>query len=167
VNRILNQTRALNTQRYANRGAELWFTIKRLVEERLILLPKDDTTLRNQLTNRYFSQSNTNGKILLESKQEARAKGRPSPDRADAVALAFTGLTIHDFLDNISGAQETPNVTKRKVIGNSGVDLEQFMDDLTFKGLQDVRAGVKIHNSLDAAISTTEDKKEFAYGNWN
>ena len=34
---------------------------------------------------------NANGKLLLESKKEMRARGIPSPDEDDAIALCFLG----------------------------------------------------------------------------
>jgi hypothetical protein len=33
---------------------------------------------------------NANGKLLLESKKEMRARGIPSPDEDDAIALCFS-----------------------------------------------------------------------------
>jgi phage terminase large subunit len=99
VNRVLNQSPPLvRSGGYGNRGAELWFRFARLVQECVIVLDKSDTKLHRQLTSRYYKQSEVNGKIILESKKEAKAKGHASPDRADAVVLAFTGVSISDFM---------------------------------------------------------------------
>ncbi len=99
VNRVLNQGKPrIPGGLYGNRGAELYFYFARLVQESIVVLPKDDTKLHDQLTTRFYKQ-NDSGRIVLESKKEARAKGRPSPDRADACVLAFAGLTIADFRD--------------------------------------------------------------------
>jgi hypothetical protein len=92
INRVLNQHRAFDNTRYANRGTELWFNFKRFVEEGQVkLLP--DTILHSQLSNRYYKQP-YNNKLQLESKPEAKLNGHPSPDRADACILAWTNYTF-------------------------------------------------------------------------
>lgn len=98
VNRVRNQwSPIVKNGMYGNRGAELWFNFARFVQECIVVLPSDDTTLHDQLSSRFYRQGETNGKLFLESKAEARLKGHGSPDRADGVVLAFTGLTIADF----------------------------------------------------------------------
>lgn len=71
---------------YKNRNAELWFRFRRLCELNEVWLC-DDLKLKKQLATRHYTI--TNGVHQLESKLQARAKGHPSPDRADAVILAF------------------------------------------------------------------------------
>ena len=87
VNRLLNQQRARDP-RYRNRGTEMWFNFKRFVEEyKVKFLP--DSVQQNQLTNRYYRIQTDSAKIMIEPKKEAKAKGHPSPDRADACVLAW------------------------------------------------------------------------------
>lgn len=88
VRYVLNQSSPKDTRVYYNRGVELWFTFNRFLENGEILLP-DDRQLKTQLSARYYKQTEGN-KLLLESKLQARAKGHPSPDRADACILAFS-----------------------------------------------------------------------------
>ena len=71
---------------YKNRNAELWFHFRRLCEQNEIWL-LDDLKLKKQLASRYYKLAN--GVHQIESKIEARSKGHPSPDRADAVIYAF------------------------------------------------------------------------------
>ena len=87
-NRINNQSRAYDYMHYANRGAELYWNFRRFVEEKQVKII-DDGILFNQLTTRQTRQQQATGKILLESKAEAKKHGRPSPDRADACVLAW------------------------------------------------------------------------------
>jgi hypothetical protein len=87
VNYVLNQAAPYNKLAYLNRGAELWFSVGKHIENCEIILPKD-TTLRKQLASRYYTITPQN-KIQLESKRQAKAKGHASPDRADAFVLAF------------------------------------------------------------------------------
>ena len=84
---VLNQAKPYNNLAYLNRGAELWFSVGKLIEYGEIMVPKE-SKLRKQLASRYFVVTPQN-KLQLESKKQARSKGHVSPDRADAFVLAF------------------------------------------------------------------------------
>lgn len=72
---------------YLNRGTEVWFHTRLLLERReLILL--NDKVLIGQLSARYYKINQKNQHQLL-SKVEQKSRGYKSPDRADAVVLAF------------------------------------------------------------------------------
>lgn len=89
VTRTNNQSPASNKREFLNLGAEMWFHTKRLIARNDIILPTVDK-LKQQLTSRwYMGMDTTQGKLQLESKQHAKAAGRPSPDRADAFVLCF------------------------------------------------------------------------------
>lgn len=72
---------------YLNRGAEVWFHVRKLFERNEIILMKDDRLIR-QLATRYYKLPSS-GKHQLLSKLESRSRGYPSPDRADAFVLCF------------------------------------------------------------------------------
>ena len=72
---------------YANRGTELFFNMRLLLERGELIL-MNDKTLSTQLSTRYYKITTKNIHQLL-SKLEQKSKGYPSPDRADAVNLAF------------------------------------------------------------------------------
>lgn len=101
--RVLNQSRAFDHKQFGNRGAEMWFNVARLVEEKIIYLPlnqtgnPDDKKLYEQLTFRHYKKTEAQGRITLESKEEARANGHVSPDRADALVLAFSGTNLEEL----------------------------------------------------------------------
>jgi len=105
VNRVINQAQAFNKQAYGNRGAEMYFNFARYVEELDIIL-KPDKTLINQLSNRYY-ETKDKSKLFLESKVKARANGHPSPDRSDAVVLAFA--------DKPYGSWKRKNLSAKKI----------------------------------------------------
>lgn len=86
---VLNQSEPRDKRVYLNRGVENWFHFRKLLENGEILLVNDER-LKRQLSTRYYKQTETN-KLQLESKLQARSKGHPSPDRADALVLAFSG----------------------------------------------------------------------------
>lgn len=126
-------SRAANNIAYGNRGTELWFNFERHLPH-LILL--NDPVLRKQLPSRYYKTSDTSGKILLESKREAKANGHNSPDRADATVLAFANVPIGYFntgsiqiaREKIPGTIEYGLEAIRKLIDNKGV-IHNFSEE--------------------------------------
>lgn len=94
---VVNQGSPNDKRVYLNRGTEMYFTLNRWLENgEIILLP--DERLRRQLSTRYYVA--TDNRYRLESKLQARAKGHPSPDRADAVVLAFSNYRTQ-FRDGV------------------------------------------------------------------
>ena len=72
----------------ANRRSELWCNMKKVLEEGRFSLPDDDALQADLVSTGY--KYNSAGQLLLESKQDMRKRGVPSPDLADAVALCFS-----------------------------------------------------------------------------
>ena len=72
----------------ANRRSELWSNMKKVLEAGRFQLPDDDALQADLVSTGYKHTSD--GKLLLESKQDMRRRGVPSPDLADAVALCFS-----------------------------------------------------------------------------
>jgi hypothetical protein len=70
----------------ANRRSEMWSNLKNALQGRL-QLPDSDSLQADLISVGYKYQSD--GKLLLESKQDMRRRGVPSPDEGDAVALCF------------------------------------------------------------------------------
>ena len=97
INRVLNQSTAALKRDYGNKGAELWFNFARLIQEKILNLKLAPAKAIDQLSSRYYKQQDTLGKLILESKKDAKLKGHGSPDHADAMVLAFAGVTIEDY----------------------------------------------------------------------
>jgi len=72
---------------YSNLGTELFFNVRKLLENKELIIQKDDLLIR-QLSTRYY-KINVNNIHALLTKLEQRSRGFPSPDRADAFNLAF------------------------------------------------------------------------------
>jgi hypothetical protein len=72
----------------ANRRAELWQNMKSVLEEGRFALPDSDSLQADLISPGYKYDSA--GRLLIESKQDMRKRGVPSPDEADAVALCFS-----------------------------------------------------------------------------
>ena len=72
---------------FFNRRSEIFWELRRLLHQRLIALPRDEELAGQLLALRYDVSSS--GQVRLEGKREMRKRGMPSPDKADALALAF------------------------------------------------------------------------------
>lgn len=87
IGRANNQEAPRHDDHYANLGAEMWYEGALAMSRRAVILP-DDNDLRGQLLDRKRVPNNK-GKLAIESKKDMRARGVPSPDRADAVLGAI------------------------------------------------------------------------------
>ena len=79
--------KAMHPTRFRNLRSEIFWELRRLINDRLIALPDDEELAAQLLSLRYDVSSS--GQVQLESKRELRKRRLPSPDRADALALAF------------------------------------------------------------------------------
>ncbi len=71
----------------ANLRAEGFWTLSRRFATHNIRIPHDAELMAELSSLRY--RFNSRGKMLMESKEDIRSRGRPSPDKADALMLAF------------------------------------------------------------------------------
>lgn len=78
-------SKANDPRRYANKRAEIWSLMREWLKGGA--LPKRDDLI-SDLVNVEYSYTTADA-ILLESKQSMKARGLPSPDIADAIALTF------------------------------------------------------------------------------
>ena len=72
----------------ANRRAEMWGNLKKVLEAGRFKLPDSDS-LQADLVGPGYKYS-SDGRLVLESKDDMRKRGVPSPDEGDAVALCFS-----------------------------------------------------------------------------
>ena len=72
---------------YANSTGLMWGKVRQFLKDRRLRLPEDDA-LFSQLCNRKY-RVGKDGKIELERKEEMKKRGLPSPDIADALAMAL------------------------------------------------------------------------------
>ena len=71
----------------ANLRAEGFWTLSRRFKTHNIRIPHDAELMAELADLRY--RFNSRGKVLMESKETMRSRGIPSPDKADALMLAF------------------------------------------------------------------------------
>ena len=75
---------------YLNLRAELWFKVRDWLGGRDVRIPNDDILI-SELSSPIY-KFNSAGKIKIESKEEMKKRGLPSPDRADALALTMASV---------------------------------------------------------------------------
>jgi len=87
--------RATNPAKFKNRRSEVWWTFRELMEEGLIDLDPEDETLAAHLGSVKWGVDSA-GRIYIESKDDLRERGLPSPDHADAAILStvFVASTV-------------------------------------------------------------------------
>lgn len=138
INRVMNQWPALgNKKQFGNRGAENWWRVARIIEEKLFDLRGLSKTTLEQLYNRSYKQSLTGGKLYLQDKREAIAHGFPSPDRADAFILSLTGRTVDDFIRKTDTSEVKSVKKKVERRFQNATELQEYYDEQTFKGYGD------------------------------
>lgn len=157
IKRVLNQARAINNTMYGNKGAELWYRVRRFIETHCVDLRGLSSKTIDQLTDRRFKQSSQGGRILLEAKRDAKAEGRVSPDRADAYVLSQTGLTLEDY-GNVAALEDPKaEARQRTILRSNEAILQHYEDELekTWTKRQNLGPQVRrrVFNSLQTAIN--------------
>jgi phage terminase large subunit len=74
-------------EHYSNTSSAMWGNIRDMLRAGELALPNDEELVAQLTTRRYRLTSK--GKIEIERKEDMKKRGLPSPDRADAVALAL------------------------------------------------------------------------------
>jgi hypothetical protein len=75
-----------NDARFENKRAEMWWLMADWVKAGCL---PDNEDLTRDLTAPRYTYANARGRLQLESKDDMRARGLPSPDRGDALATTF------------------------------------------------------------------------------
>lgn len=88
---------ATNADRYANLRAELWFAAAEWFAKRDCRIPDTgadtDVFIRELVTPKYRFRPGS-GKVFVESKDDLKRRGMPSPDLADAFVLTFASNAV-------------------------------------------------------------------------
>lgn len=96
---------------YVNKRAEMWDTMRQWLDQGGKL--PDHERLKQDLCTPLYTYANAANRFALESKDDIRKRGLPSPDYGDALALTFAYPAIpHPLHDRNTGA--TIPVTDRR-----------------------------------------------------
>jgi hypothetical protein len=85
-------TNPADVERFANRRAAAYWHLRELLEQGRIALPPDKE-LHDELSATQW-KVNSGGRVLIEDKEGLTVRLGRSPDRADAVAMAFETFGI-------------------------------------------------------------------------
>lgn len=78
---------ARDPERFVNRRAEWYWALRERLQDGDISLPADDELVAQLTSMKYRFDSR--GRIYIESKDDMKKRGLPSPDKADMAMLAF------------------------------------------------------------------------------
>lgn len=125
--------RAFDSETFSNRRAELWWGVRERIREGDISIPDDEELIAQLSTIKY--KYNSRGQIVVESKENLRKRGRSSPDKADALCLAFGNYKkvfgLIDYYKEITNAQKTNNDDKndqQAIVGSTnGANLQNYI----------------------------------------
>jgi hypothetical protein len=84
----------IDGERFKNLRAERYWALREAFEAGEVDIDPDDDQLASQLSSMKW-KLDRKGRIQIESKEDMRKRGMPSPDRADAVMMAW----VRDALD--------------------------------------------------------------------
>ena len=80
--------KALDDRKFFNRRAEMWWNMREWLSKGG-MIPYDDKEISDDLTGPEYGFSDRGQRVQLESKDDMRARGLPSPDTGDALAMSF------------------------------------------------------------------------------
>lgn len=87
-------------EKYVDTNAEAWFFFRLSLERGEVCFPNGlDEETRKQLTTRMLDFSDRKGRIKIESKKDMTERGLHSPDRADALIMAWWCGRFMDYAD--------------------------------------------------------------------
>ena len=87
INEVNVGERSWDADKFFNLRAELYWSIREILEKNSLQLP-DDSTLAGELTGFKYEYT-SKGQLKLEAKEKTRARVGRSPNRGDALALTF------------------------------------------------------------------------------
>jgi hypothetical protein len=83
---VMGQAKALDERKYFNRRVEMYDSVRRWLKDGGII--EDDTQFRDDLVGPEYGFDGK-GRFQLESKDDMKARGLPSPDTGDCLAQTF------------------------------------------------------------------------------
>lgn len=86
---------SLNTERFGNKRAEMWWAVKDWLYDEPCELPQLESLHSDLVAPKWRLDSA--GRVMLEKKEDMKARGLPSPDEGDALAGTFAFPVASQF----------------------------------------------------------------------
>lgn len=99
-------SKPLDADKYYNKRAEMWGTLKEWLLDEPVCIPDSDSLHADLCGLKYKFDSNS--RLRLESKEDAKKRGVRSPDEADSLCLTFAMPS-----SSYEHASKTQSITKR------------------------------------------------------
>ncbi len=103
--------KARETEKFANQKAEHYWNLRLRAESGNLAGLADDKAIAQLAAIRY--SHNSRGQVVIESKDDARKRGVKSPDRAEAIMLAFAEVRVLQYGLLEYYTQEAAKLTER------------------------------------------------------
>lgn len=97
-----------NAKKFINLRAELYWNLRDLFRNEAIKLDDDDRSASQLSAMKY--EVDSKGRIKIESKDDMKKRGMPSPDEADAVMLASAECSIFELPDWVKQKISSPKI---------------------------------------------------------
>lgn len=116
------------SERYKNKKTEHFFNFRAMLP--YCQLPADTTTRTQMNSIRYRTMSN--GLIAVETKQELRRRGLPSPDRMEALIYAAASTDEADEIGEVfyAGMGEKPKEKKKRPMTPEEEDRQEIAEEV-------------------------------------
>jgi hypothetical protein len=103
---------AFNKKKFVNRRSEQWWQVRGIFEAGLIDIDEEDEELQSQLSSIKWRLDSA-GRIAVETKKEMKARGLPSPDRADTLMMVTAPMDdwTDTYADPVFGISRNPATT--------------------------------------------------------
>jgi hypothetical protein len=94
--------KALESDKYSNRRAEMWGTMRDWIRETPCRIPDSDSLHGDLIAPGYKYDSNS--RLVIEKKEDIKKRGLASPDEADALALTFAAPVVAGGVQDFNSA---------------------------------------------------------------
>lgn len=95
---------AFNKKKFKNRRAEQYWKLRDMFSRGLVDIDEEDDELASQLGSIKW-KIDSQGRIQIESKEDMKKRGLPSPDRADAMMMATVEDAVWEGSDDLQNYQ--------------------------------------------------------------
>jgi hypothetical protein len=93
---IINNSKAMNEEEYADLITELFFTFKEKLEKGFVCMPDDDELIEDLAGRKY--EFDSKGRLKIESKKKFKERFKRSPDKGDGFLQCWADNVTDDIM---------------------------------------------------------------------